>query len=116
MAFEFRDRSIIDKVFQIAVIEAGEDEASLRDAAKGAVAVTTVDAQSEYQSQLAEDYVEALHNLIDQGGTFRVSMKPDADFEIGEVIETGLSGREMTTEFIDDILRQLNIDFEHSAK
>jgi len=131
----FDDKSILEKAFNFAAKEQGVGVDLIRQQAKGGVMMATIAVKSEYQSELAADFAENMTKLVDEGGSFKMVMKPDENLNIGQVLEDytkneearmksimGQIDDETDTEIIapepfdtDAVLRRLGIDFQHSA-
>ncbi len=136
LSFEFDDNSILDKSFNLVASKQGVGVDLIRQQAKGGVMMSTMAAQSEYQAELSKSFADNLVKLIDESGKFKVEVKPSDDLDIGKSITDYMTWKEKRMAFIqsqmhdesvteitepeafdvDEVLRALNIEFEHSAE
>lgn len=119
MVVELRDKSLIDKGFQIAADMQGQDVADLKNGIKALVTMGTSAAPTETMTGLAKSFMNSAHAMIDDGGTIRISMTPKNEMTFKDIM-TGFANLEAaetdpaaSMSFIDDVLIDLNVGIEH---
>ena len=134
-SMEFDDNSILEKSFNMAAKKQDVGADLIRQQAKGGVMMSTMAAQSEYQAELSKDFADNLVKLIDEGGKFKVEIKPMDGFDFGKAFEDYSRHQESYMEALqsqmhdesvtkivepepfdtDGLLRAMGIDFQHEA-
>lgn len=119
LVVELRDKSLFDKVFKIAAEMQDQEVADLKNGIKAMVTMSTSAAPTETMTTLAKDFMSSAHGMIDDGGTIRIIIKPANEMSFKdmmdgfEAMEAGGADPVQTMTFIDDVIKDLNIDFEH---
>ncbi len=114
---EIRDQSLLEKGFKLAAEEQGIQVADMKENAKTALNLGTAGASTAYQRTLMQDFIEAAQTFIDSSGAIKVTVKPQGGMSGREAMQL-MEGQDMTDQdasmrAIDDMLKRMNIDFEH---
>ena len=130
---EFDDDSILERGFELAAKKQGVGADLIRQQAKGGVMMSTMAAQTDYQAELSKDFADNLVKLIDQGGAFRVEVRPEGGFDFAKTFEDYAAWQEGYMEALqsqmndenvssiatpepfdmDGVLQAMGIDFQH---
>jgi len=113
---EFKDLSLMGKMFKLAAAESGMSEDQIRQSLKDSLGLGTMAVQSEYQADLVKQFISATSAFIDNSGSLTISMNPINGWRVGESIaaaqQSELNGD--YDAFVDDVLREMNLSFEHN--
>jgi len=133
-SLEITDRGIIDRVSQTM---ADDQELTVEEVKKSAINLFSISknmAETDYQKEVIQEAVDAYGGWINYGGNLRVSVSPQRPMnfeELGEITnaflkspfptpepEAGFSTDDFTAELkrdaADNLLRELNVRFEHN--
>lgn len=111
------EQDFLDDVIEMAAQNQERSPEDIRSQMAGAIVLPTLSAQSSYQADLGLDYIEATQAFVEKGGSLRLSLRPKnglAFLDIYKSIEMEkLSGDPDLIGLADEILKMLNMDFEH---
>ncbi len=113
---EIRDQSLLEKGFKLAAEEQGVQVADMKENAKAALNLGAAGASTAYQRTLMRDFIDAAQTFIDSSGAIKMSIKPQGGMsgrDAMQLMEQTALERDELIPAIDDLLKRLNIDFEH---
>ncbi len=126
----FTDRGIIDRIHEKMATDQKMTVAEVKETTKAASLAMKMGAQTDYQRELMQSAIDAYSALIDTGGKFQVSIKPQRPIDMGEFGKIFRNGagpeapgndgggvqdyeRSMQMDALDALIREMNISFEH---
>jgi len=101
----FTDKSIMDKIWEVAAAQQGGDAAGLKAQAKGLLALGALGAETPEQGKMIGEMTSALTGFIDSGGTLTFEMKPSAGFSFANLEQMADPGQ---------ALEQMGLKLSHS--
>lgn len=128
----FTDKGLLDRIFTQMSEERNMGEAEVKSAIKATFLLSKTMAKTEYQKELAGAANDAYAAFIDNGGKFRVTLRPQIPVSVADYFEevktqqaVEIYGEDKAAEIagkakedlnssMDNLLRDLNITFEHS--
>jgi len=111
---QFTDRGILDRVHEsMAAEKDGMDLEAAKNVSKGALGFATAAGRTEYQQTLLKSLADSYASLIDNGGTFTASMRPQRPVymerfsKISQLLMgSGFRGRESENQ--DEVNREMD--------
>jgi len=91
------DKSILDRAFKLAAKQQGSSAGLLKMQAKGGLMMMTAMAQNEQQQDMAAQLSKAVTKFIDDGGTLKIGVNPEAPIRASELKNMNPGTMDMST-------------------